>query len=85
MGARGAVLGAVSSLGVMWHVVSPGVERPRNQVFLLGTRGTLPHLAQWRTGERASEMESYGVCVSASETDRRDPRPCISLALTQTP
>ena len=40
---------------------------------------------QWRTGERASEMESYGVCVSARETDRRDRRPCISLALAQTP
>ena len=23
---------------------------------------------QWRTGERASEMESYGVCMSARET-----------------
>ena len=30
-------------------------------------------------------MESYGACVSARETDRRDPRPCISLALSQTP
>ena len=30
-------------------------------------------------------MESYGVRVSARETDRWDPRPCISLALTQTP
>ena len=39
---------------------------------------------QGRTGERASEREAYGVCVSARETDRRDPRPCISLALTQT-
>ena len=40
---------------------------------------------QSRTEERRSEMESYGAYVSARETDRRDPRPCISLALTQTP
>ena len=40
---------------------------------------------QWRTGERASEKESYGVRVSARETDRRVPRLCISLVLTQTP
>ena len=47
----------------------------------------MPLRSQWRTGRRASEMESYEVCVSARETDRdrRDPRPCISLALTHTP
>ena len=33
----------------------------------------------------ATETESYGVCVSARETDRVDPCPCISLALAQTP
>ena len=37
--------------------------------------------ARERTGERASEMESYGVCVSQG----RGSRLSVSLALTQTP
>ena len=41
--------------------------------------------AQGRTRERASEMESYGVCVSAREMQGRGSRPSVSLALTQTP
>ena len=41
--------------------------------------------AQGRTGERASEMESYGVCVSAREMQGRGSRLSLSLALTQTP
>ena len=35
-------------------------------------------VTEGRTGERASEMWSYGVCASAREIDRRDPRACIS-------
>ena len=40
---------------------------------------------QGRTGERASEMESYGVCVSAREMQGWVFRPFVSLALTRTP
>ena len=40
---------------------------------------------QGRTGERASEMDSCGVCVSARETNRRDLRPCISHTFPSPP
>ena len=40
---------------------------------------------QGRTGERASEIESYGVYVSAREMKGRGSRLSVSLALTQTP
>ena len=42
-------------------------------------------IQQGRTGERASEMESYGVSVSAREMQGRGSRLSISLALTRTP
>ena len=40
---------------------------------------------QGRTGERASEMESYGLCVSAREMQGRGSRLSVSLALARTP
>ena len=40
---------------------------------------------QGRTRERASEMESYGVCVSARERQGRASRLSIPLTFTQTP
>ena len=40
---------------------------------------------QGRTGERASEMESYGVSVSAREMQGRGSRLSVPLALTHTP
>ena len=39
---------------------------------------------QGRTRERASEMKSYGVCMSAREMRGRGSRLFISLVLTQT-
>ena len=65
---------------------SPSEKRSTVVVIRSGRPGLAgPCAAQGRTGERASEMGSYGVCVSAREPDRRDPRPCIPLALTQHP
>ena len=61
-----------------YHVYAGVCMVPDNQI-------TFPPLPQWRTGERTSEMDSYGVCVSAREMQGRGARLSVSLALTQTP
>ena len=57
------------------HPIKPGADAKRRGA----THGGAGQGRQWRTGERASEMESYGVCVSARETGSRHPRPCSSI------
>ena len=61
-------------VGVEWQAVGAAQGRKGT-----GAQG------QGRTGQRASEMESYGVSVSAREMQGRGSCLSISLALTQTP